>query len=61
MKVELLKGKHGETAFTITPENEADKDAFKQWCHLMARPWEVTGYEYDKEGERLISLTFSAK
>ena len=61
MKLELVKDKHGEIGFSITPENEADKDAFEQWSHLMARPWEVTGYEYDEKGEYLISLTFYAK
>jgi hypothetical protein len=61
MKVELIRDKHGETGFTMTPEDEADSDAFEQWSHLMTRPWEVTGYEYDDEKKRLISLTFAAK
>lgn len=61
MRVELVRGKHGETGFTMTPENEADKSAFEEWCHLLARPWDVTVYEYDEKGEHLISLTFFAK
>lgn len=56
-----MRGKHGETGFTMTPENEADKSAFEEWCHLLARPWDVTVYEYDEKGEHLISLTYFAK
>ncbi len=61
MRVELVQKEHGETGFKITPENQADNDAFKQWSHLMTRPWDVTGYEYDEKGERLVCLTFFAK
>ncbi|MEE8639212.1 MAG: hypothetical protein V3T41_02255 [bacterium] len=61
MRVELVKGKHGETGFKMTPENEADRSSFMEWCHLLARPWDVTDYKYDEKGERLISLTFFAK
>lgn len=58
--MEVITDKHGEKGFRMVPENEEDQDAFEQWCHLLARPWEVTDYEYDEEKEHLISLTFSA-